>query len=435
MAPILVLYHAASAPLRRTIADHLNSIRRYSGTPCIYVNLAVRPVPSWIHRLDIGLVVFHTTLLATRWYPDAFRDVAGRLGAIQDLDCPRIAVPQDEFLNTDLLVDFLREFRVDQVFTCAPPEEWRTIYGPLMADGVGLTRVLTGYLEPRTVDRINQLAAAAGERKIDIGYRSWRPEPWLGRHGMLKGWIADRFVEEGRRAGRRVDISMKAADTLLGDAWYRFLLRCRFTIGVEGGASIHDRDGRVRRCVTSYAAEHPDASFEEIERSCFPGLDGSFNLHAISPRHLEACATRTPQILIEGSYNGILEPRKHYFPLRADLSNISEAIGEIAGGDGGAQMAERAYQDVVASGLYTYESFVATLLGAVPRTRPGLRTRSAQVRAIAAWGRAADLLSWALVWTRQRAKRLARETLRRIGLLDLAKGARERRRRRGPRGA
>lgn len=427
MGPILVLYHAAGAPLRSTIADHLDSIRRYSGAPCVYVNLAVRDVPRWVSRLDIGLVVFHTTALATRWYPEAFARIARRLAAIEDLDCPRVAAPQDEFLNTDLLVEFLQRFHVDHVLTCAPPDEWPRIYGPLIARGVGMTRVLTGYLEPRTVRRIDQLGG--GERDIDIGYRSWRPEAWLGRRGMLKGLIAERFAEEGRRRGLRIDISMDPADTLLGDAWYRFMLRCRFTIGVEGGASIHDHDGRIRDCVNAYTAEHPGAAFEEIERSCFPGVDGTFNLRAISPRHLEACATRTPQVLIEGSYNGILEPWKHYVPLREDFSDISEALDEIAHGGRGAQIAERAYQDVVASGRYTYASFVTALLASIPEgSRQEKAGRSLQVRAILAWGGLADRLSWVPVWVRQSLRRTAIAAFRRVGLLEAVRRARRRRR-------
>lgn len=413
-------------PLRAAIGDHLNSIRRYSGKPCIYVNLAVRSVPRWVGRTEIGLVVFHTTLLATRWHPEAFRRLAPRLAALKSLACPRIAIPQDEFLNTDPLVDFLMQFRVDHVFTCAPENEWKNIYGALMANGVRLTRVLTGYLERRTVQRIDQLAAETGQRVIDIGYRSWQPEPWLGRHGMLKGWIADRFSEEGRRLGLRTDISMSPADTLLGDDWYRFLLRCRFTIGAEGGASILDRDGRIRDCVSGYRSEHTEASFDEIERSCFPGLDGTFDLRAITPRHLEACATRTPQILIEGSYNGILEPGTHYLPVRADFSNIAEALEAIAHWDEAAEMAERAHRDVVATGRYSYESFVATLLSNAPPSSRTIASGSIRMPAISAWAQAADRSSWALVWVRQHGKRAVRATLQRFGLLDVAKRARMR---------
>lgn len=434
MGSILVLYYAPTAPLRAAIADHLYSIRRYSGRPCIYVNLAVRPVPRWVSHQEIGLVVFHTTLLATRWHPAAFGRLVSRLDALEGLACPRIAIPQDEFLNTDPLVDFLRQFRVDHVFTCAPREEWETIYGALMADGVGMTRVLTGYLERRTVQRIDQLAAESGERVIDIGYRSWQPEPWLGRHGMVKGWIAERFADEGRRLGLRTDISMSPADTLLGDAWYRFLLRCRFTIGAEGGASILDRDGRIRDCVNGYLVAHPGASFDEIEQACFPGLDGTFNLRAISPRHLEACATRTPQILIEGSYNGILEPDRHYISLRPDFSDISQALKAIDDSSDAAEMAARAYRDVVASGEHSYESFVSTLLSATPPRRPrGVARRSVPAAVISAWAPVADRGSWALVWLRQHGKQVARETLRRVGLLGVAKRARTRLRPRSPR--
>jgi hypothetical protein len=415
-------------PLRAAIGDHLNSIRRYSGRPCIYVNLAVRSVPRWVDRAEIGLVVFHTTLLATRWHPEAFRRLAPRLAALEGLACPRIAIPQDEFLNTDPLVDFLKQFRVDHVFTCAAENEWKTIYGALMADGVGLTRVLTGYLERRTVQRIDQLATETGERVIDIGYRSWQPEPWLGRHGMLKGWIADRFVEEGRRLGLRTDISMNPADTLLGDDWYRFLLRCRFTIGAEGGASILDRDGRIRECVTRYRLEHTAASFEEIEQSCFPGLDGTFDLRAITPRHLEACATRTPQVLVEGEYNGILEPGTHYIPLRADFSNMAEVLEGMARRDEATDMAERSHRDVVATGRYGYESFVATLLSNAPSSPRTLAGRSVRASGILTWAQAGDSSSWALVWVRQHGKRVVRATLQRIGLLDVLKRARARRR-------
>jgi hypothetical protein len=217
---------------------------------------------------------------------------------------------------------------------------------------------------------------------------------------------------------------MSPADTLLGDDWFRFLLRCRFTIGVEGGASILDRHGRIRACVTQYRSEHPEASFEEIEQSCFPGLDGTFDLRAISPRHLEACATRTPQILVEGEYNGILEPGTHYLPLRSDFSNIAEVLEDTGHRDEAAAMAERAYRDVVATGRYSYESFVATLLSKAPPSQRTLTGRSVRTRAISAWAPAADRASWALVWARQHGKRVVRAMLQRVGLLDVAMRAR-----------
>ena len=429
MGSILVLYHSRLAPVRPAIADHLFSFRRYGGRPCIYINLAVRSVPSWIHRLDIDLVVLHTILLSDRWQPDDFRDVVLRMGAVRRVRAPRVAIPQDEFINTDLLVEVLDDLRVDHIFTCAPEEEWATIYGPLVSKGIGFTRVLPGYLEPQTVQRIDRLARHAPKRDVDIGYRAWKPKPWLGRHGMMKGWIADAVAAEGSRAGLRIDISMEEKDLLLGDAWYRFLLRSRYTIGVESGAGILDRDGKIRECADAYVADHPNASFENVERACFDGLDGGLNLRTISPRHLEAAATRTPQILVEGTYNGILEAGRHYIPLRTDFGNLPDIVDEVARGDGHRELAEQAYADLVVSGDYGYEAFVRTVLAAVPLKSAGQsRRQGILLRALSAWEHAADRPSWGWVRIRQRVRPMVREVLRRTGLLATVMSARAARR-------
>jgi hypothetical protein len=414
LGSILVLYHAPHLPLRTTISDHLYSIRRYSGRPCIYVNLARRRIPPGLDRLQIDLVVLHTILLSTRWEPALFGEMAERMAPIKQLRCPVIAIPQDEFLNTDPLNELLREFGVRHVFTCAAEPDWDAIYGPLLADGVTLTRVLTGYVEPTTVARIEILARRNIRRDIDIGYRSWQPEPWLGRHGMLKGQVAEVVAAMAPSRGLNVDISMDDKKTLLGDAWYAFLLRCRYTIGVEGGASVHDRDGSIRRCVDATLASNRSATFEEIEAACFPGLDGRFGLRAISPRHLEAAATKTPQILIEGDYNGILEAGRHYIPLRADFGNIGEVLDEVAARMG-STVAQRAYDDVIASGRYGYDAFVRTLLTAMPE-HVGRRSPAFAIRGLAAWDRVTN----APAWTRF----VMRETLRRVGLLSIARRAR-----------
>lgn len=118
--------------------------------------MAVRSVPAWIGELDIDLVILHTTLLSDRWQPDDFRDVVRRMLPVRGVQSPKVAMPQDEFLNTDILVEALEQVGVDHVFTCAPEEEWKTIYGPLVANGVGMTRVLTGYIEPDTVRVIDR---------------------------------------------------------------------------------------------------------------------------------------------------------------------------------------------------------------------------------------------------------------------------------------
>jgi hypothetical protein len=245
------------------------------------------------------------------------------------------------------------------VFTAAAESEWQKIYATVDHARVGFTTVLTGYLEDRSVARMNRIVSETPSRSIDVGYRAWHAAPWLGRHGLLKTKVAEVFARRGRQAGLHLDISTRDADTLYGDDWYRFLASSKYTIGVEGGASLLDSDGSIRASSEQYLAAHPGASFEEVEANCFPGKDGDLQLFAASPRHLEACATRTCQILVEGAYNGVLRPGEHYIPLRRDLANVDDVIALIQRDDVRDSITQAAWRDVVQTGRYSYSGFVA----------------------------------------------------------------------------
>ncbi|MCA1616708.1 MAG: hypothetical protein LC800_21975 [Acidobacteria bacterium] len=398
-----VYYYKNEYPPRATLSDHLYSFRRYTDHNCFYLNVAVRGVPSYLSGIDFDLVVFHTVLLSARWDRREFARVMREIAPLKEMGRVRVAMPQDEFLNTDLLCDFINEFGVDCVFSVAPESEWGKIYSAVDRRRVKFVNVLTGYLDDATLGRIERLAAsaAAGQRPIDIGYRAWRGAAWLGRHGLLKAQIADVFEERGPARGLATDVSTRAEDTFFGDAWYEFLLRCKYTVGVEGGASVLDRDGSIRARTEAYAREHPRASFEEIEAACFPGADGELALFAISPRHLEACATRTCQVLVEGWYNGALRAGEHYIELKRDFSNLDEVL-DLIGEDGQRErMTERAYRDVVASGRYTYRSFVESVVEQSVGDAAPAAAASAPAGPlyflISRWMRAADRLSWITV--------------------------------------
>jgi hypothetical protein len=206
------------------------------------------------------------------------------------------------------------------------------------------------------------LARSEQSRSIDIGYRAWGHPPWLGRYGFLKTQIAKCFQKKAPQFGLITDLSVHPKDTLLGDDWYKFLLRCKYTLGVESGAGILDRDGSIRRKTNEYLLDHPKANFEEVEAACFPNLDGSLHLFVISPRHLEACATRTCQVLIEGTYSDALVADQHYLELKRDFSNLDQVLEIIKEDKFREKIVERAYQDVVESGKYTYRSFVKFIL-------------------------------------------------------------------------
>jgi hypothetical protein len=361
---ILFVSAYANPAMRATSREHLYSFRRYSEDNVYYLNLALKRVPDYVRRVPFDLVVFHTFFLTNHWRGrDHFRQLMSRAAALKNIQAVKAMLPQDEFIHSDLLSEFIREFSIDHVFSVAPPSTWRAIYRGVDFERVKFHNVLTGYLDEDRLPRIVAVGAASRGRPIDIGYRTaGKPVPWFGRHGFLKQRIADVFIEKAAAKGLVTDISTRDEDAIPGEAWYDFLARCKYTLGVESGTSLIDPDGTIRRRTEDYLAHHPEAPYENVEAACFPGLDGQVKLYALSPRHLEACVTRTCQILTEGDYNGILEAGTHYIPLKKDFSNIDEVLEKVVRDDGRERMTEKAYNDIVASGRYTYRHFVRTVV-------------------------------------------------------------------------
>lgn len=368
MLNILVVFQTLDYRFRATTKDHLYCFRNYSGHRCFYLNVArsgepyYEEIPEVIKRIKFDLVIFHVDLLGFLWPPYTLDFFIAQAGALKSIDAVKVALMQDEYYNTILLNKFINEFDINYVFSLAPESELKKIYTDVNFEKVKFFRNLPGYLDTKTLSRIKKLEKKITERSIDIGYRANGIRHWLGRHGYLKIQIADEFSRRGSESQLVMDISTRAEDTFLGDDWYKFLLQCKYTISVEGGASIQDRDGSIRERTENYLHLHPNADFEETEKNCFPGVDGSFKYMAISPKHLEACATRTCQILIEGDYNGILKPGIHYMELKRDFSNIDEILTELGNEEKRNRIVERAYKDIVESGHYGYQNFVNFVL-------------------------------------------------------------------------
>lgn len=362
---ILIVYWNTITQLRATIDQHLYSFKRYSeNANCFYVNIALGNLPSYLWKINFDLVIFHTTFLAQRWSgAESFRKWAlARIEKLKTNKAVKVALPQDEWLHTNELNRFINEFDVSHVFSVAPPSEWKIIYSGIDQSMVKLHQVLTGYIDDKLINRVAAYSTRISLRDIDIGYRAFRSPEWLGRHGFLKTKIADVFLTDLSAKELKLDISVERKDTIVGDEWYKFLLRCKYFIGVEGGSTVHDPDGDILVKGFEYVKENPKATFEEIEEACFPGMDDNLHLIAISPRHLECCVTRTCQILVEGTYNEILQPGKHYIELKKDFSNLAEVLKLIKKDELRKTITEQAYVDIVLSGTYSYRNFVKEVI-------------------------------------------------------------------------
>jgi hypothetical protein len=365
---ILVVYLQFEKRQRNTISEHLYSFQRYGKGEFFYLN-ALGGIPSFIKQMKFDAIIFHYTFLAMKWNgPHHFSKLLEEARPIAEMKALKIAFPQDEYIYSKQMSDFFRDFGVDVVYTCLPLSEVGKVY---KNSGVAhFKQTLTGYVEEGALDSvIKKYYRPHSERSLDLGYRARLLPFWLGKLGTFKWRLTEIFAEASARHGLQTDLSNDETKVFHGEAWYEFLCRSRAVLGSESGASLLDENGKLRARVEDYCANHPGANFEEVERACFPGLDGNLNLHVVSPRHFEAAMSRTTQVMIEGDYSGIFIPDVHYIPIKKDFSNIDEVVSKIKDIRYCEAMAERTYQDIIQSRRLTYRVFVEEMMTFVSSLR------------------------------------------------------------------
>ena len=363
---ILVIYDWVFKSARSTIGEYLWSFKRYSEEECYYLNVAYG-IPGYISRIKFDLIIYHYTFFD----PNIRFNESGRLKILQkyrllkELKGYKVAVPQDDYRCSDQMNEFFLDFDVKAIFTPVPESEWQKVYPHERSGLEYYFTVFAGYIDKFTSEKLARLNRAHKSRPIDVGYRGSSPPYWLGRAGLMKWQLTERFLNAPVKHNLKLDLSNDARDVFYGDGWYRFLSNCRVVLGCEGGATLHDPDGSIRKKVDKYVNQHTGTTFEEVEQACFPGLDGNIKYLVLSPRHFEACMTRTCQALVEGEYGGIFKPGVHYIEIKKDWSNIADAIRQIEDVELCERIADNAYRDIVESGLYTYRNFVQLILNHV----------------------------------------------------------------------
>ena len=352
----LIIYYS-KIPLNKdrfTIKDSVFSFKNHLPGNTNLVNY-INGQPSFLFKFRFDLIIIHYSLLSIKYSnPRLLLSISEK---IKYLNGYKIAFPQDEYLNSNYLNDFFKTIKLDRLYTLFyDKNDIRKVY-PFNKTGISnIHTVLPGYISCNMIKPEEQILPFE-KRKIDIGYRARKNPFWLGEFSLRKWEIAERFLKFNK--GEKVfDISTKAEDTILGEKWLDFIENCRFFLGVEGGASLLDKDGAIRKRVELITLKNPDVSFQEVFNKYLKKYDNKINYFMITPRIFEAISRKSCLILMEGYYSGILIANKHYIPLKNDYSNIEEVLDKLDDYEYVKNIIETSYNDIILKQKYTYKNHI-----------------------------------------------------------------------------
>ena len=339
-----------------TVREHIHAFRRHSRFPVWEVNTDYG-FPPGLDRAEPGVVLLHYSLFGSGDYKVDERYLAwlrARTGSL------KVAFFQDEFYLCRKRFAFVNDVGVDLVFTHVAPEHIPAVWGRY-TPGVRAVFNLPGYVDEEMLVAAERYALPGHERDLDVGYRGRALPPFMGSGSQEKRVIGERFRELACGTPLRVDIETSEESRIYGDDWYRFLGRCRATLGVESGVSFMDLEDECVEEYRRWKEQGGEPTLEELQSGALGRWDGNIPYRTLGPRHLEAAAFRICQVLFEGAYSGAMEPMVHYIPLAKDFSNFDEVVAGLQDRPLCEKIAERAYQDLIRSGRYSYSRFVGEL--------------------------------------------------------------------------
>lgn len=347
----VLVIHALRPTSRQTTIDHLTSFSKHmSGADVQYLHFQ-QPIPKDCESASPDLVIVNYDFLNYRFTP-LWPFIKNRHKEIAQRATKLVAIVQDDFWCNKLIDDWCIDWDVDRILT--PIDNNIDVLYPRSIKRKEFRTCLTGYVNGTETNATTRLI----ERPIDLGQRVRDTSPHLGRLAQAKSVQAQVMADAARRAGFTVDVSSRVEDSFIGKSWLEFLKSCKFTVGMKGGASLHDPIGLLHTKVNSYLVIHPNAKFDEIERKFFHGKDMKYKFSATSPRLFESASSGTCQILQRDDYLGVLEPWRDYIPLEDDFSNVDEVLLSMRDVEKCQEIADTANRSLVESGLFSYLKLV-----------------------------------------------------------------------------
>jgi hypothetical protein len=354
---VLVLYHRPTHwgfKDAATVREHIHAFRRHSALP-VWEHNTDYGFPAGLDGVAPGAIVLHYSMFGSGDYKLDERFLAWLRSRSESL---KVAFFQDEYYLCRQRFAFVNEYDVDLVFTHVGPQYFGQVWGRY-APEVRAIYNLPGYVDEGMLSAAERFALPDEQRDLDVGYRGRPLPPHMGAGSQEKRVIGERFKELAAGTGLRLDIEVDEESRIYGEDWYRFLGRCRATLGVESGVSFIDLEDECVAEFRHYREQGREPTLEELQAGALGRWDGNIPYRTLGPRHFEAAAFRICQVLFEGEYSGAMQPMVHYIPLAKDFSNFDEVLTALRDDDVRRRIVERAHADLIASGHYSYASFVA----------------------------------------------------------------------------
>lgn len=348
---ILILYNE-SQTYTQTVFEHLDSFRKFSQYKFYYLHYEnlIKEESSLKHFQAI--FVHYTIRLPMDQISDGMAEILSQYGGVKGLFI------QDEYDNVSRTKFWINKIKFDIVFTVVPKGSISIVYPKDEFPNTKFVNNLTGYAPENLKSLLKGGGIPPSRRSIEIGYRGRHlPIKYgdLGREKIRIGVSVKQYCQLNNIVH---DIEWDEERRIYGDNWYKFIVNCKSMLGSESGSNVFDWDGSLNQAIKKYRKRNGSMSEDEIYENFIRTLELPGLMNQLSPRIFEMAAAGTIMVLYEGAYSNVIEPNRHFLPLKKDHSNLPEIIAKLRDNNFIDDMASRVKKEIIETGKYSYQKFV-----------------------------------------------------------------------------
>lgn len=346
---ILFLYDQYSV-LTNTVKEYIESFSLFSVHNIFYAHATNNAKCNFNLELFDVVIIHYSVRLCFDLLSPHYRE------PLQNFNGFKVLFIQDEYDYTEITRTWIENLGIKAVFSCVPEQYLDLVYPKSRFPDVIFISIITGFIPIEFENKTT--FKPLKERELAINYRGRELAYWYGNLGREKLLIAQKMHQICEEKNINSDIEWDDEKRIYGEQWYDFMENCRATLGTESGSNVFDDYGNIRKNIQIALQKNPSLTYEEIHQQYLAEHEGKVMMNQISPRIFEAISLKTALILFEGNYSGIVKPELHYIPLKKDFSNIDDVLNKLQNDDYLIQLTERAYQDIIRSGQYSYRKFI-----------------------------------------------------------------------------
>ena len=315
--------------------------------------------PDEIKDAHWDVIILHYSILYQRCRQNYFSYFFSDFEWLPDSSATIIAMPQDEGNCPGILDRLLFAWGVDYIFSVHFKNNKEILY-PKSQKLAQIIDCNPGYVmeQWKTSDYSHDIGI--DKRPLDFIYRGRPNRLRFGKASQMKGDVPLLIAKKMEESGKKIDVSVDQNDRIYGEKWYDFLRSSKTVYAAPGGYTAVDFEGEINSAVTAIESSHPVNSLDQLNEYLPPAWD-SYTLLTITPRHFEAIACKSAQVLLRHHYKGVLEADRHYIALEHDFSNIDEVIDKCEDSDFLQSMVDRAKDEILFDQKYSFTSFKKTL--------------------------------------------------------------------------